>query len=143
MIKTLFLLLLCSAGGACLQTGDPWTPAELVEPADLASMIRHPPANPPLLICVGPSGLIKGSVDAGPAHEEPNLARLRQLLGKEDRNREVIIYCGCCPFSHCPNIRPAFSVLKELHFTHPRLLDLAHNIRVDWINPGYPVQEGK
>lgn len=122
-----------------LQQADPWTPAQLLEPADLAAMIDHPPAKPPLVVCVGPSGLIKGSVYTGAAHDAQNLQKLRTLLENENRDREVVIYCGCCPFEHCPNVRPAFSLLKEMRFTNARLLDLQHNIRVDWIDHGYPV----
>lgn len=122
-----------------LQQTDPWTPAQLLEPADLAAMIDHPPAKSPLVVCVGPSGLIKGSVFTGPAHDAKNLQKLRTLLENENRDREVVIYCGCCPFEHCPNVRPAFSLLKEMHFTNARLLDLSHNIKVDWIDHGYPV----
>jgi hypothetical protein len=79
-------------------------------------------------------------MDAGPARDKENLDKLGKLLSKEDRNREVVIYCGCCPFEHCPNVRPAFSLLMGMHFTHAKLLNLSHNIRVDWINKGYPVQ---
>lgn len=121
------------------QPADPWTPGELMEPADLAARIHG--AKAPLLICVGPSGLIKGSVETGPARDSVNLGKLKTLLAKEDRNREVVIYCGCCPFVHCPNVRPAFSLLLAMHFTHARLLDLSHNIKTDWIDHGYPVKE--
>lgn len=123
------------------QPTDPWTPEQLMAPADLAARIRG--GSEPLVICVGPSGLITGSVETGPAHEAANLDKLKALLSKEDRNREVVIYCGCCPFVHCPNVRPAFTLLKEMHFTHARLLDLSHNIKTDWIDHGYPVKEVK
>ena len=137
-MKMLFVLLL-----AFFHQTEPWTPAQLMEPADLSAQIEHPAGVSPLIICVGPSGLIKGSVETGPARDKQNLEKLKDLLAKEDRNREVVIYCGCCPFVHCPNIRPAFTLLNEMHFTHARLLDLSHNIKVDWMDHGYPVKEGK
>ena len=140
MNKLFFLLFLSVIGGGNRQT-DPWVPAQLVEPAGLAAEINHPSAHPPLVISVGPSGLIKGSVEAGPAKEGANLDKLRALLTKEDRNREVIIYCGCCPFDRCPNVRPAFRLLTEMKFNHARLLNLSHNIKTDWIDHGYPVKE--
>jgi thiosulfate/3-mercaptopyruvate sulfurtransferase len=118
---------------------DPWTPAQLMEPADLAARLKDIAADPPLIICVGPSGVIKGSVETGPAHEGRKLDSLRRLLDREDRQREIIIYCGCCPFKNCPNVRPAFSLLLYMGFKHPRLLDLSTNIKVDWIDKGYPV----
>lgn len=110
-----------------------------MEPADLAGKLKDIAANPPLIVCVGPSGVIKGSVETGPARDARNLDSLQRLLTKEDRQREVIIYCGCCPFKNCPNVRPAFSLLLSMGFKQPRLLDLSHNIKVDWIDKGYPV----
>jgi thiosulfate/3-mercaptopyruvate sulfurtransferase len=118
---------------------DPWTPEQLMEPEILAARLKDIQANPSLIICVGPSGLIKGSVETGPAHVPANLDSLKTLLAREDRQREVVIYCGCCPFKNCPNVRPAFSLLLSMGFKKPRLLDLSHNIKVDWIDKGYPV----
>jgi thiosulfate/3-mercaptopyruvate sulfurtransferase len=130
-----------TAGTAAAVPGqtDPWTPAQLMEPADLAGKLKDIAANPPLIVCVGPSGVIKGSVETGPARDARNLDSLQRLLTKEDRQREVIIYCGCCPFKNCPNVRPAFSLLLTMGFKQPKLLDLSHNIKVDWIDKGYPV----
>ncbi len=129
-----------TAGAApAFQQTDPWTPAQLLEPADLAGRLKDIAANPPLIVCVGPSGVIKGSVETGPARDARNLDSLKRLLTNEDRQREVIIYCGCCPFKNCPNVRPAFSLLLTMGFKQPRLLDLSHNIKVDWIDKGYPV----
>lgn len=135
------LLFLLLPFGAFLQQTDPWTPEQLMAPADLAARINA--GTQPLVICVGPSGLIKGSIETGPAKEAANLDKLRTLLAREDRNREVVIYCGCCPFVHCPNVRPAFSLLNSMHFTHARLLDLSHNIKTDWLDHGYPAREAR
>jgi hypothetical protein len=135
------LAAVLTIAGAFTRQTDPWIPAQLLDPAELAARISHPSGAPPLVISVGPSGLIKGSVETGPAHEKDNLGKLRALLEHEPRDREVIIYCGCCPFQHCPNVRPAFSLLTEMHFTHARLLNLAHNIKIDWIDHGYPVKD--
>jgi len=137
------LLLTAILASAAARQSEPWTPGQLMEPADLAARLLKPSATEPLVICVGPSGLIKGSVETGPAHEQKNIDSLRTLLAKQDRNKEIVIYCGCCPFEHCPNIRPAFTLLNNMHFTHARLLDLSHNIKVDWIDHGYPVKDTK
>jgi thiosulfate/3-mercaptopyruvate sulfurtransferase len=140
-LSIVLIMVLAGAGAAAavLRQTDPWTPAQLMEPADLAVKLKDIAANPALIICVGPSGVIKGSVETGPAREGRNLDSLRRLLDGEDRQREVIIYCGCCPFKNCPNVRPAFSLLLTMGFKRPRLLDLSHNIKVDWIDKGYPV----
>lgn len=138
MNKMLFAIAFVVMSGF-YQPGEPWVPAQLLEPAELAAEINHPSAHPPLVVCVGPSAVIKGSQEVGPARDGANLEKLRTLLAKEDRNREVIIYCGCCPFERCPNVRPAFSLLTELKFQHARLLNLPHNIKTDWMDHGYPV----
>jgi len=139
-VSLAFLFLLASA---FIRQTEPWTPAQLLEPSELAARIDHPSGNPPLIICVGPSGPIKGSVETGPSGKSPNLDSLKTLLAKQERGREVIIYCGCCPFQHCPNIRPAFTLLNDMHFTNARLLNLSHNIKVDWLDHKYPVKDSK
>jgi hypothetical protein len=145
MIKRLQTLMIALLLGGCAfaQQTEPWTPGQLLDPADLAAMINHPSGDLPLMICVGPSGPIKGSVETGPVNDKKNLTKLRALLLKENRDREIVIYCGCCPFEHCPNVRPAFALLNDMHFTHTRLLNLSHNIKTDWIGAGYPVKESR
>jgi thiosulfate/3-mercaptopyruvate sulfurtransferase len=135
------MIALVITGCAFAQKAEPWTTNQLLEPADLAAMMNQPSGHPPLMVCVGPSGPIKGSVETGPVNDKKNLEKLRSLLSKENRDRDIIIYCGCCPFEHCPNVRPAFALLNDMHFTHARLLNLSHNIKQDWIDPGYPVKD--
>jgi thiosulfate/3-mercaptopyruvate sulfurtransferase len=123
------------------QNEDPWTPAQLMAPADLANAISNPADRLPFIFCIGPGAVIKGSIDIGPAKDNGNLVKLRQQLSKLPKNVPIVIYCGCCPFVNCPNIRPAFALLKEMKFTHPQLLNLEHNIKTDWIDKGYPVSQ--
>jgi thiosulfate/3-mercaptopyruvate sulfurtransferase len=118
---------------------DPWKSDQLMAPADLARIIGDPHAKQPYIFCIGPGAVIKGSIDTGPARDSANLIKLRQQLSKLPKDATIVIYCGCCPFVHCPNIRPAFTLLNEMKFTHPLLLNLEHNIKLDWIDKGYPV----
>jgi thiosulfate/3-mercaptopyruvate sulfurtransferase len=117
---------------------EPWTAKQLMAPADLAAVINNPNAKKPVILCVGPGALIKGSLDMGPAKEKENLEKLKQQLNKLPRDTDVVIYCGCCPFEHCPNIRPAFNLLNEMKFSNAHLLNLEHNIKTDWVAKGYP-----
>jgi hypothetical protein len=112
-------------------------------PADLAEVINNPATKKPVIICVGPGALIKGSIDTGPAKEKENLEKLRKELTGLSKDADIVIYCGCCPFDHCPNIRPAFSLLNEMKFTNHKLLNLEHNLRTDWVNKGYPQKKPK
>jgi len=117
---------------------EPWTPSQLMAPAELAATLNNANTPKPLIYSVGPGALIKGSIDMGPAHEVENLEKLKQALGKLPKNANLVIYCGCCPFAHCPNIRPAFNLLNEMKFTQARLLNIEHNIKTDWVAKGYP-----
>ncbi|WP_128544242.1 rhodanese-like domain-containing protein [Larkinella soli] len=141
-IFALFALLFVSGlvvGSGILE--EPWKPEQLLAPADLAHRITHPDQPQPLLICVGPAGPIKGSLEVGPGKEPENIDTLKSLLAKESRDRQIVIYCGCCPFIKCPNVRPAFRLLNELGFKNHRLLDLPNNLKADWIDKGYPLGE--
>ena len=141
VVAVIFIMGFSARLSTSPQPTDPWTPSQLMAPADLAARIKA--GNAPLIICVGPSGLIQGSIEAGAAHEPANLDKLKAILAKQDVQREVVIYCGCCPFAHCPNVRPAFNLLTSMHFTHAYLLDLSHNVRIDWIEHGYPTREAR
>ena len=94
-----------------------------------------------LVLSIGPDAIIKGSAAIGPTSEKENLEKLRQYLSDVPKNKEVVIYCGCCPFDRCPNIRPAFKVLDDMDFKNGKLLDIPQNIKVDWLDKGYPMNE--
>ena len=119
---------------------DPWKPAQLLAPGKLAESISKNTEDMPVIFNIGPSGAIKGSVEIGSTQEEENLARLKTELSKLPKNKAVVIYCGCCPFNKCPNIRPAFLMLEEMKFTNGKLLDLPQNLKTDWIDKNYPMQ---
>lgn len=124
---------------ASLSSGEPWTASQLLPPADLAATIKDSLAKKPIIFCVGPGAVIKDSRNIGPAKDTANLNKFKQQLGQLPKDTYIVIYCGCCPFDHCPNVRPAFTLLNSMGFTHHKLLDLEHNIKTDWINKGYPV----
>lgn len=117
----------------------PWTQKDLMEPADLASILNNPKAQKPMVFSIGFEGDIKGSIIMGPVKEQANLDKFRAALSKLPKDAAIVYYCGCCPFEHCPNSRPAFKLVKEMGFTNAKLLDLSHNLRADWISKGYPL----
>jgi len=120
---------------------DPWTPQQLLAPADLAKVLNDPKAPQPLIFSIGMEAIVKGSIDIGPAMRAENLNTLKQKLGKVPKNAQIVVYCGCCPFSRCPNIRPAMKLLNDMQFTNYKLLNLPQNVKVDWIDKGYPMSE--
>lgn len=123
------------------KNAEPWRPDQLLEPAELAATISDTDAKKPLIISIGPAATIKTSVGVGPASEAENVVKLEKLLSKESKDRAIVIYCGCCPFKNCPNVRPAFKKLNEMGFKNHKLLNLAKNLKTDWLNKGYPVVE--
>jgi rhodanese-related sulfurtransferase len=84
-------------------------------------------------------GHIPGATMQGPASTPEGLEALRKWAQSLPRDAVVVIYCGCCPLVHCPNVRPAFSALKAMGFTNVRVLELATNFGADWVEKGYPV----
>ena len=121
------------------QNKDPWTQKQLMQPADLAKIINEGNKTHTYVYSVGPSALIKNSIDIGQCRSAGNVAKLKAELSKLPKDADIVIYCGCCPFANCPNVRPAFNLLIEMHFTNHKLLNLTHNIKTDWIDKVYPL----
>jgi len=140
VISSLFIILTIFVFDFKAFAQEPWTVQQLMPPSELANLINSSSDKKPIIFSIGVAAVIKGSVDIGPVQKPANLQKFKEDLNKLPRNSNIIIYCGCCPFVHCPNIRPAFQLLNEMKFTNQKLLDLTTNIKVDWINKGYPVQ---
>ena len=120
---------------------EPWTDNDLVQPEQVSKDLRTP-----LLIHVGFPVLyrathITGSVFAGPGSKEEGIADLKKAVAGQPRTREIVLYCGCCPFDKCPNIRPAFAALHEMGFTHVKVMVVPTNLKTDWIDKGYPTDK--
>ena len=120
---------------------EPWTEKQLMQPADLAAILNNPAVKKPFLYSIGFSGGIKGGVEMGAARDKVNLDKFRAALSKLPKDADIVIYCGCCPFDPCPNVRPAFALLNEMKFTNHKLLNLETNLKKDWIDKGYPIEE--
>ncbi|MCC7399974.1 MAG: rhodanese-like domain-containing protein [Chitinophagaceae bacterium] len=118
---------------------EPWKTGQLIEPKDLVAILNNPSSPQPLIFNIGPAGSIKNATDIGPVSKKANLDKLKLLLSKEKTDRDIVIYCGCCPFKNCPNIRPAFKLLNEMKFSNQKLLNLTQNLKADWIDKGYPM----
>lgn len=124
---------------ASLGKPENWIRADLIEPAALAALIKNPGAKKPLIFNIGVVDDIKGAKNLGATSEKENLEKFRKTLQGLPKSTFLVVYCGCCPFSKCPNIRPAVALLKDMNFTNARLLNLPTNIKTDWIAKGYPL----
>jgi thiosulfate/3-mercaptopyruvate sulfurtransferase len=137
-IKYCFIfLLVVSCNSSPAQNPENWTSKQLTEPAELAATLKTN-KDLPVMFSVGPGAVIPNSIDVGMVKDEKNLAKFQEEISKLPKSTNILIYCGCCPFEHCPDVRPAIALLKSMKFTNYHLLDLPHNIKTDWIAKGYP-----
>lgn len=141
-MRKYILLLICFLGmfGMNAQSfTDPWTPQQLLSTKVLSTRITQNKMDQTILINIGPDAVIKNSFNLGPVQNKGNQEKLQNYLKKVSKDKEVVLYCGCCPFEKCPNIRPAFKSLIAMGYKNTKLLNIPKNIKVDWIDKGYPI----
>ena len=121
--------------------------ADLINTQDLVRILQSPKGERPLLIYVGfrfpyTQAHLPGSEYYGPAANEAVVQQLRKRVEGLARSRFIVIYCGCCPWRHCPNVKPAYEALHNLGFTKLKVLYIPDNLGTNWVNRGYPVEKG-
>jgi thiosulfate/3-mercaptopyruvate sulfurtransferase len=121
--------------------------ASQIQPSELLQSMKTSGSQPAVLY-VGPrafylQGHIPGSDYIGPVGKPDGIATLRTRVASVRKDMPIVIYCGCCPWDHCPNIRPAFAELKKEGFSNVRVLYLATSFGVDWKDKGLPVVSGE
>ncbi len=136
-------LLGCDKPGGEGGPSVPWSANEVETSEQVAASLSAKDA--PIVIHVGPEVLFKrghvaGARYGGEAGTDEGLAQLAQVASTLPKDRDVVIYCGCCPRSDCPNIRPAYTKLKSLGL-HVKVLDMQTNFHHDWQDKGFPVEK--
>lgn len=121
----------------------PGSAGSLVTTADLVKQLKGP--RKPTLIHVGfptlfQGGHIPGSLHADEAVSPQGQALLRKALKQAPKDRDVVLYCGCCPWQDCPNVQPAFKVASQAIGKRAKLLVIPQNFDQDWAAKGYPVE---
>ncbi|HEY3616091.1 MAG TPA: rhodanese-like domain-containing protein [Candidatus Sulfotelmatobacter sp.] len=139
-------LVILSIAAAAQATSIPAT--RLINPEDLVKLLQSSGKDKPLMIQVGSHVLfsqahIPGSEYIGPASSEAGLQQLRRRIESLPRTKFIVLYCGCCPWSHCPNVKPADDALRSLGFTNVKVLYIADNFGANWVDRGYPVAKGE
>src|SRR3984893_9028597 len=124
----------------------PGVSSPTLPPDDLARELADKNGTPPTLVCVDfrtlfVGGHIEGASFDGTASTEQGLATLKKWADHLPRSTNLVIYCGCCPFDKCPNIRPAYTALSEMGFKKLRVLVLPTNFATDWVEKGYPTSK--
>jgi thiosulfate/3-mercaptopyruvate sulfurtransferase len=151
------LLLICGPYGMSVQAQqtavgppaqtDATIPSQaLLQPAELVQMLNT--SAKPLVLQIGSHVLyaeahIPGSEYAGPTGTSTGIEALRARVTGLNKDTLIVIYCGCCPWVRCPNIKPAYQQLRSLGFTNVRALYLVDNFGTDWVDKGYPVVKGR
>lgn len=131
---------------AVAQDSDAFKRAEIT-PQALVRVMQSNQRGKLLILNVGPRILyaqahIDGAEYMGPTSDPRGLEVLRQRVKSVPKNKQIVLYCGCCPWDRCPNVRPAFAELKKLKFTNVRVLHIANNIGTDWVEKDYPTAHG-
>jgi len=142
-----------TAGGALWASPNPPQDSEgipasaLMKPEELVKLLQEPAKMKPRVIFVGFRALyvqahIPGSEYAGPASREESIQQLQKLLQSAPGKKLIVLYCGCCPWSHCPNVLPAYKAARAMGFTQLKVLYIPLDFGRDWMAKGYPVQTG-
>jgi hypothetical protein len=126
---------------------DPWTPSQTISPAEFSAELKAKSDSTLKIVYIGVRTLysgahIRGAIFHGPGSTDQGIADLKKFAASLHNDANVVLYCGCCPLDRCPNLRPAFSALHEMGFTHIRVLILPTSFAADWIEKGYPVEKG-
>jgi rhodanese-related sulfurtransferase len=122
--------------------------AQLLQPEELNRLLGAKGGEKPLVLQVGSHLLfaeahIAGAEYAGAGSQEAGLRQLQDRVAPLERKRFIVLYCGCCPWNRCPNIAPAFNLLRQMGFSRVKVLYLADNLGTDWVDKGYPVERGR
>jgi len=143
------LTFLCVLSGRGYGQQAPAVPsAQLLQPEELVPLLSRSGADRPLVFQVGPrvfyaEAHVPGSEYIGAAAQEPGLQALRDRVKSLPHDRFIVLYCGCCPWTKCPNVRPAYQQLASLGFSRVKVMYIADNFGKDWVAKGYPVEKGR
>jgi thiosulfate/3-mercaptopyruvate sulfurtransferase len=125
-----------------------WKPDELIQPQELIVKVRDNGPNKPLIIFTGfmplyRAGHIPGAVFGGPASSPAGLEALKRAVANFPKTREIVVYCACCPWEACPNVRPAVQLLHQMGYKQVKALVIPSNLEADWTAKGYPLEKEK
>lgn len=125
-----------------------WRNARQISTSELAKRISGTASSRPVVLQVGfkvlyDGGHIPGAIFAGPASTSDGLAKLKAVADKIPRSKEVILYCGCCPWEKCPNIHPAYDALRRMGFSRLIVLLIPQDFAHDWAGHGFPIAHSK
>lgn len=144
-LLALFLFIPFANGTATAQSlgkEEIWHKNQLIEPSALMALLKNPSSKKPPIFNIGFVSDIPGSKNLGAARDKAGLDNLKKEVKNISKDKLIVIYCGCCPFKNCPNVRPAYNLLKTLGYNNTKIINLPTSLKADWIDKGYPVKKG-
>jgi thiosulfate/3-mercaptopyruvate sulfurtransferase len=117
-----------------------WKKEQLMPTKELADKITANAKDKPILFNVGPMDNIKTAVAVGRATSVTGIEKIKTSLAWENKTKPVVVYCGCCSYASCPNIKPAYDAVIAAGFKNAKVLELPVGIREDWVAKGYPME---
>ena len=87
--------------------------------------------------------LAPGAEYVGAASDADGLRALRERVARLPRDTAIVNYCGCCPWTRCPNMGAAHEALRALGFAQLKALHIANDFGRDWVDKGYPVARNR
>ena len=146
-IGTVMTAIVLNAAGSFAHQASSIPSSQLLNPDELVKVLQSSTGEKPLIIQVGSHVLytqahIPHSEYVGPASSESGLQQLRKRVERLPQDKFIVIYCGCCPWSHCPNVKPANDALRAMGFTNVKVLYISDNFGANWVDKGYPTAKG-
>ncbi len=140
-MKTLFIIFLSFIGYTETSIQVPtWKKEQLMLTIELSTKIKTNAKDKPLIFNVGPMENIKGAVAVGAATNVTFGSKIQSYLTMESKTKPIVVYCGCCSYASCPNIKPAYDYLIGQGFKNTKVLELPDGIKPDWVAKGYPTE---
>lgn len=121
--------------------------SQVVKPDEFHTLLASGKSPRPVVLQVGSRVMfaqahIPGAVYAGPGSQSAGLDLLSAKVAALPKDAFIVLYCGCCPWNHCPNLGAAFHHLQELGFRNVKVLYIPSNFGDDWVDKGYAVEKG-
>jgi thiosulfate/3-mercaptopyruvate sulfurtransferase len=141
MKSTRLLTLLCSLLFSQFIYSQPnsFKAEQLLQPSKLNEAYSKPASAQPLILNMGVERNIKNAIEVGIVSSPSKYQKLVEAMKKVPKNREIVVYCGCCKLENCPNIPIALEKLSALGFKNVKILNLIEGINEDWIDKKYPM----
>ncbi len=116
-----------------------------VSVAEIAKLVQaKDPATPKILQIGFPdfykNARIPGAFFGGEGSSKAGRETLAKVVKDWKRDTNIAIYCGCCPWEHCPNVLPAYKKLKTLGFTNVKAIEIHEDFDQDWIAAKLPYE---